>query len=128
MPMIKEIATEAIIMEIVIIISSQKPNVPIRNIKILKVIPHKIDLKYHPNANIIKINSHHGSQTKKSSIPLIIQDAIKKIKSKKPSKVVANQLIKSSTYFPIDVVSSGNSFISSHCYSQHSHPSCFVKL
>src|SRR5690625_2388676 len=109
--MIKEIATEAIIMEIVIIISSQKPNVPMRKINILNVMPHKNDLKYHPKTKINSINSHQSNHTKNISIPLIEREAIKKIKSKKPSNVVANQLIKISTYFPIEVVISGNPFI-----------------
>src|SRR5699024_1160954 len=86
-PIIRHTMTATVIIAIVDIISSHNPKVPIKNTKKPYNTPEKKDLKYHVIKTMISINSHHGNHTKKSSIPLIMDEDIVKIKSKKLSKV-----------------------------------------
>ncbi|GAA0341692.1 hypothetical protein J18TS1_32090 [Oceanobacillus oncorhynchi subsp. incaldanensis] len=95
-------------MEIVIIISSHRPKLPMRKIKRPYKTPEKSDLKYHPSKKMITINSHHGIIIRKSVSPLIDLEVMKNIKSNKTSKLLARKLTNSSTYFPASNVMSGN--------------------
>src|SRR5699024_8881672 len=103
-PINNDIITAVKTIEIVIIISSHKPNVPIRKINTAKTTPASAVLKYHPNKNITIIKTHHGRATKNPSIPLIVLENIKntsisfiffenikKIKLNNPANVVAKK-------------------------------------
>src|SRR5699024_12799451 len=83
-------ATKVIAM--VVIISSHKPNVPIKKINKPYRKPENIDLKYHPKRMIKMINNHHGNHTKISSIALIIFEVMIKMASKKLLNVVSKKL------------------------------------
>src|SRR5699024_9890919 len=87
-PINNDIITAVKTIEIVIIISSHKPNVPIRKINTTTA---SSVLKYHPNKNISIIKTHHGRATKIPSIPLIVLENIKKIKLNNPANVVAKK-------------------------------------
>src|SRR5690625_1657724 len=77
-PINNDIITAVKTIEIVIIISSHKPNVPIRKINTAKTTPASAVLKYHPNKNITIIKTHHGRATKNPSIPLIVLEKDRK--------------------------------------------------
>lgn len=116
------------IIAIVVIISSQRPNVPIKKIKKPYKKPEKTDLKYHPSRITIIINSHHGNQTKKSSIPLIVLDEMRNIKSNNPLKVVSIKLTNESTYCPNWVCISGKPPINTLHLYQQLHTSLYIKF
>ena len=114
-PIARERITEINTMEIVVIVSGHKSNEPIKNMKNPKSIPPDKFVKYHPNKTIAKIKTHHGTANKADSNPLIEEEVMKNMKSKKAWKLAAKKLIKLSTPSPIGIRKSGNSFISMDC-------------
>src|SRR5699024_89929 len=100
-PTNNEINTAVVIIAIVIIMSSHKPNVPIKNTNILYKIPEKNERKNQPNKKIMITNTNHGIQVKNPSMPLIILDATKKIKLKNPSSTLSKKSTRSFAKIPI---------------------------
>src|SRR5699024_2021381 len=80
-PMINHTALAAMIIAIVGMISSQRPNVPMKKKKKPYKKPEKPEEKYQPSRITIRLNSHHGNHTNTSAIPLIVLDEMRNIKS-----------------------------------------------
>lgn len=114
-PIARESNTEINTIDMVVIVSGHKSNVPIRKIKKENSSPPYIEVKYHPNTKMMMINTHHGIERSADSSPLIVVEAMTKTKSKNALKFCAKKSMNFSTPLPIGMRILGNSIISLDC-------------